>query len=44
LEVRVQAGFGQFVVVVEEAFGFGEGVGVVEFRGELVRVLYIHCQ
>ena len=32
-------GFGDFVVVVEEFCRFGEGVGVVDFGGELVGVL-----
>jgi hypothetical protein len=36
---RVEGRFGDFVVVVEEFAGFGEGVGVVDAGVELVRVL-----
>lgn len=35
----VEGGFGDFVVVVEELAGFGEGVGVVGSGSELVGVL-----
>lgn len=43
LEVGVQRRLWDLVVVVEELFGFGEGVAVVDLRAELVRVLAANC-
>ena len=39
MEGGVEVAFGDLVVVVEELFGFGERVAVVDFWGELVGVL-----
>jgi hypothetical protein len=43
LEGRVQAGFGDLVVVVEEALGLGHGIGVIGLGRELVGVLWTIC-